>query len=188
MVLPFPVVSSCRGLEGPQAPVGVTDRHLLGPVMNVLERRDHLEGRIGTERVCVSHPQHDPRVGLPVLGDLGDEHAGTVAVAELPGVVVRRKLQLVSQRLEKLRCLAPVVSRQEQASIPSVAMSALLLGRWLSGPMGVVEVGAQRVSDQRRQRHLRLDSAVLDLLDQPDRQIHVELLDFLITHKTMLTC
>src|SRR5690349_22908131 len=62
--------------------------------------------------------------------------------------------------------------------MPSVLMSALLFRRL---PV-VAEVGAQRLGDQRRQRHLRLDGAVLDLLDQPGRQVHVELLDVLVAH------
>jgi hypothetical protein len=55
-------------------------------------------------------------------------------------------------------------------------------------PAGVVEVGAQRVSDQRREGQARLDGVVLDLLDQPDRQVHVELLDLLVTHRPILAC
>jgi hypothetical protein len=54
--------------------------------------------------------------------------------------------------------------------------------------VGVVEVGAQRVSDQRREGQARLDGVVLDLLDQPDRQVHVELLDLLVTHSPILAC
>jgi hypothetical protein len=65
-------------------------------------------------------------------------------------------------------------------------MSGFLSGRLLSWPAGIVEVGAQRVSDQRRQGQARLDGVVLDLLDQSDRQIHVELLDLIITHSPML--
>src|ERR1700722_4108988 len=68
------------------------------------------------------------------------------------------------------------------ASIPSVAMSGFLSGRLLPWPAGGVEVGAQGVSHQRRRGQARLDGVVLDLLDQPDRQIHVELLDLFITH------
>ena len=46
--------------------------------------------------------------------------------------------------------------------------------------------GAQRVGDERRQRELRLDGSMLDLFDQIDRQVHVELLDLIITHSPML--
>ena len=44
----------------------------------------------------------------------------------------------------------------------------------------------KRSSDQRRQGQLRLDGTDLDLLDQPQRQIHVELLHVLVTHGSML--
>jgi hypothetical protein len=46
----------------------------------------------------------------------------------------------------------------------SVLMSALLLS-WLPLLAASAEVGAQRLGDQRRQRHFRLHGAVLDLLD-----------------------
>jgi len=52
----------------------------------------------------------------------------------------------------------------------------------------VIEVGAQRFGDQRDQRQARLDGAVLDLLDQLDRQVHVELLDLFVAHEPMLAC
>src|SRR5690242_20752010 len=55
--------------------------------------------------------------------------------------------------------------------MPSVLMSALLLSRLAV----IAEVGAQRLGDQCRQRHLGLDGPVLDLLDQPGRQVHVAL-------------
>ena len=67
--------------------------------------------------------------------------------------------------------------------MPSVLMSALLL-RWLPLVAASAEVGPQRLGDQRRQRQLRLDGPVLDLLDQPGRQVHVELLDILVAHET----
>ena len=53
-------------------------------------------------------------------------------------------------------------------------------------PVDVVEVGTQRIGDQGREGQLRLDGSVLHLLDQPDRQVHVELLEVLVTHTPML--
>src|SRR5690348_213345 len=70
------------------------------------------------------------------------------------------------------------------ASTPLVAISLLLLTRRRFG----AEVRPQRLGHQRRQRHLRFDRPVFDLLDQLDREIHVELLDFLGTHQRTLTC
>jgi hypothetical protein len=47
---------------------------------------------------------------------------------------------------------------------------------------GGAEVRVQRLGDQRRQRHFLLDGLVLDPLDQPGRQVHVELLHVLVAH------
>lgn len=68
--------------------------------------------------------------------------------------------------------------------MPSVAMSGLQ--GLLSLSMDVVEVGAQRISNQCREGQARLDGVVLDLFDQPERQVHVELLDLIVTHAVML--
>lgn len=48
------------------------------------------------------------------------------------------------------------------------------------------EVGLQRLRDQSGQGHARLDRAELDLLDQLDRQIHIELFDVVLAHAAML--
>jgi hypothetical protein len=87
---------------------------------------------------------------------------------------------------KNLAALPQLRVSRNTASMPSAAMSGPLLrsSPWL--PVGVVKVGAQRACDQRRQGQLRLDGTVLDLLDQTDRQVHVELLDVIVTHKTML--
>jgi len=45
-----------------------------------------------------------------------------------------------------------------------------------------VEVGAQGFGDQCGQRQPGIDGVVLDLPDQPDRQVNVELLDVLVAH------
>lgn len=113
-------------LQTPKTSVRVTNGHLPGPVVGVLERCDHLDCGIGTEPVCVGHLQHDLHPGLTVLGDFGDEHVGTLAVAKLAGVVVGRELQFEAQCLEELRGLAQLWVFKNTASIPSVDMSALL--------------------------------------------------------------
>src|SRR5689334_956604 len=69
------------------------------------------------------------------------------------------------------------------ASMPSVVTSFLLSGRAARSARGRVEVLAQRLGDERRQRLARFDGVVLHLLDQLDRQVHVELLDFLVAHE-----
>jgi hypothetical protein len=166
-------------LETPEASVGVSNGHELGPEVRIFERRNHLDDRVGTERLGVGHFQHDLRLGRLVLGYLGNKDVGTLAVAKLTRGVIGLELQIETQCLEESCRLAPV------ASIPSVVvMSGLLTlsGRSSSQAIGFVEVGAQRLGDQRRQGHLRFDGVVLDLPDQPDRQVHVELLDVLVTH------
>src|SRR4051812_24126035 len=54
-----------RGLEAPQPSVGVADGHLPRPEVGVLERRDHLDRRVGAERVRVGHSQRELEAGLP---------------------------------------------------------------------------------------------------------------------------
>jgi hypothetical protein len=91
--------------------------------MGVLERADHLDGRIGTEPVRIGHLQRDLHLGLSILGDLRDDEIRTLAVAEHAGAIAGGNLQFEPQRLEELRGLAPVAVSRNTASIPSVAMS-----------------------------------------------------------------
>lgn len=88
-----------------------------------------------------------------------------------------------SGTLSALGCLAPVASLQEHGFDA--------LGRHVQSPLQLVasslgldvgEVGTQCIGDQRRERQLRLDGPMLDLLYQLDRQINVELLNVLVTH------
>jgi hypothetical protein len=49
-----------------------------------------------------------------------------------------------------------------------------------------IEVGTKCVGYQSGQRQAFLDGMVLDLLDQSNREVHIELLDLLVAHGTML--
>jgi hypothetical protein len=99
------------GLGGSRGDHRDHGRHFLGSVVGVLQRCDHLEDGVRSE--CIGHLQDDLHVRLLSLWDLGDEHVGAVAVAQLSRVVVGRELQLEAQRLQELGGFAPVVGLRE---------------------------------------------------------------------------
>lgn len=174
-----------RCLDAPDTPVGIADGHLPGPVMGVFEPGHHLDGRIGFEHVGIGHPQGHLYLSFLTFRDLGDEDVRTATLTKLARAMAGREFQIETECLEELGRFAPIVGRQEQASMPSVVMSGLLSGGSLSA-VDVVEVGGQGLSHQSGQRRARVDGVVLDLFDQTDRQIHVELFDFLIAHSRIL--
>lgn len=148
-------------------------------------------GRTRGERIQAGAQEHvlaDPSAGL--LGDqvLDGPGAGEDARPERPGAdrVHVRPLppQLVPGGqpqteliIEHVPGIVDLDVPCATASMPSVLTSVPLSRRWRLRWPGVCQVGAQCLADQCRKGGLGLDRAVLDLLDQLDRQVDVELLN-----------
>jgi hypothetical protein len=81
--------------------------------VGVRERRDHLDH--GLRNGLLGHLQRDLHLRFLIRRNLGEHEVRTIAVTEQTGAVRTGDLQLISQGLEELRGLAPVVGGQEDS-------------------------------------------------------------------------
>lgn len=113
-----------QGLETPDAPVGVTNGHLLGPEMAVLE--------IGATSTAGSgrtlHRAPSERVGPPALAPQGPRqrrHRDRRHFRSWPEAWSVSNSNLKAQCLEEPGCLAQLCVVRNRPSMPSVVMSGL---------------------------------------------------------------
>jgi hypothetical protein len=125
--------------------------------VRVPERCHHLDPRTGTEPIRIPHFQNDPDSGLLILGNLGDEQVGAVAVAKQAGSMVGLEFQREAKPLKELRRLSPVMGCQEYRLDALGGHLTSTPSPWrlsLDVPRVIVQVGAERIGDERRERQL----------------------------------